>query len=97
VPEPTASRAQIDAALRVCAARPRRSPTWTRRPAAPTRGPGGVLVVPLHVTVTEDDAINVATDLREELGIAAGARDGVTLHLAGQGARVAGLQHRSKE
>jgi len=57
----------------------------------------GVLVVPLRVDATDDEASDVAIDLREALGVGEGARDGVAVHLAGQGALWAGLQDVSKE
>ncbi|HVL97313.1 MAG TPA: MMPL family transporter [Solirubrobacteraceae bacterium] len=57
----------------------------------------GPVVVPLRVATTEDEANDVAIALREELGVATGARDGVRMHLVGQGALWAGLQEISKE
>jgi RND superfamily putative drug exporter len=58
---------------------------------------GGTTVIPLKVDVPEDDATDVAADLRKELAIADGARDGVHTHLIGQGALWAGMQDLSKE
>jgi len=55
-------------------------------------------VIPLRLTVAEDDAQEVATDLRERLGIGAQGRlpAGVELHLVGHGALWAGLQEVTK-
>jgi RND superfamily putative drug exporter len=58
---------------------------------------GDTTVIPLKLDVTEDDATAVAADLREELAIADGARDGIRTHLVGQGALWAGMQDLSKE
>jgi RND superfamily putative drug exporter len=54
---------------------------------------GDTTVLPLRVDVTDDEASDVAIDLREALGV--GSVEGV--HLAGQGALWAGLQDVSKE
>src|SRR5688572_8703456 len=58
--------------------------------AAAERAPGRTLVVPLRLAVDDQDAIDVATGLRERAGLgdaAGGDRAGdVTLHLVGQGA-----------
>jgi RND superfamily putative drug exporter len=53
--------------------------------------------MPLHTDASEDEATEVATDLRTELGLGEGARDGVSTHLIGQGALWAALQELSKE
>ncbi|HEX5147257.1 MAG TPA: MMPL family transporter, partial [Conexibacter sp.] len=56
------------------------------------------LVVPLATRVSDSDAIDVAIDLRKQLGIAdqpVGAP--VALHLAGQGALWAGMQDLTKD
>jgi RND superfamily putative drug exporter len=55
------------------------------------------LVVALALDVAEDDSSDVAIELRDELAIGKGARDGVTPYLIGQGALWAGLQDVSKE
>jgi RND superfamily putative drug exporter len=56
------------------------------------------LIVPLRTTVTDSDAIDVAVDLRKELGIAeVDASAPVATHLVGQGALWAGMQDLSKE
>jgi uncharacterized membrane protein YdfJ with MMPL/SSD domain len=56
------------------------------------------LIVPLRTTVTDSDAIDVAVDLRKELGIADADPDAaVATHLVGQGALWAGMQDLSKE
>jgi uncharacterized membrane protein YdfJ with MMPL/SSD domain len=57
----------------------------------------GTLIVPLAVTVNEEGAGNVASDLRKRLNLN-GADDGpVGLHLVGQTALWAGLQDLSKK
>jgi uncharacterized membrane protein YdfJ with MMPL/SSD domain len=56
------------------------------------------LVVPLTTRLGDSDAIDVAVDLREQLGIADPAVDApVAFHLVGQGALWAGIQDLSKE
>ncbi len=56
------------------------------------------LVVPLRADVGTSDSIDVAVDLREQLGIASATGDGpVATHLIGQGALWAGMQDLSKE
>src|SRR5215217_130105 len=49
-------------------------------------GAGGTVLVPLVAEVDEDDATAVAVDLRDELAVADGPRDGVATHFVGQGA-----------
>jgi uncharacterized membrane protein YdfJ with MMPL/SSD domain len=60
-------------------------------------GAGGTIVVPLRAEVDEDGATDVASDLRDRLGVGDGARDGVTTHFVGQGALWAAMQELSKE
>ncbi|HEU4702150.1 MAG TPA: MMPL family transporter, partial [Conexibacter sp.] len=56
------------------------------------------LVVPLATRVGDSDAIDVAVDLRKQLGIADQAADApVAFHLVGQGALWAGMQDLTKE
>lgn len=56
------------------------------------------LVVPLHTRVGDSDAIDVAVDLRKQLGIAGQPADAaVAFHLVGQGALWAGMQDLTKE
>jgi uncharacterized membrane protein YdfJ with MMPL/SSD domain len=55
------------------------------------------LIVPLTVDVTESDAPDVATDLRDRLGLGDRSAEPVALHLVGQSALWAGLQDLSKE
>jgi uncharacterized membrane protein YdfJ with MMPL/SSD domain len=55
------------------------------------------LVVPLAVTVNEEGAGNVATDLRQRLDLNGPNRGPVELHLVGQTALWAGLQDLSKK
>jgi uncharacterized membrane protein YdfJ with MMPL/SSD domain len=58
---------------------------------------GGTIVVPLRTEVDEDGATEVASDLRDRLGVGDGAQDGVTTHFVGQGALWAAMQELSKE
>ena len=55
------------------------------------------LIVPLTVAVTESDAPDVATDLRDRLSLGDRSSEPVALHLVGQSALWAGLQDLSKE
>jgi uncharacterized membrane protein YdfJ with MMPL/SSD domain len=55
------------------------------------------LIVPLKVDVTESDAPDVATDLRDRLKLGDRADEPVALHLIGQSALWAGLQDLSKK
>jgi uncharacterized membrane protein YdfJ with MMPL/SSD domain len=55
------------------------------------------LIVPLTVAVTESDAPDVATDLRDRLHLGDRSSEPVALHLVGQSALWAGLQDLSKE
>jgi uncharacterized membrane protein YdfJ with MMPL/SSD domain len=55
------------------------------------------LIVPLRVEVTESDAPDVATDLRDRLRLGDRGDQPVALHLVGQSALWAGLQDLSKE
>jgi len=58
---------------------------------------GGTVLLPLTAEVDEDDATAVAVDLRDELGVADGPREGVATHFVGQGALWAAMQDLSKE
>src|SRR5215216_6500787 len=58
---------------------------------------GGTVLLPLTADVDEDDATAVAVDLRDELGVADGPREGVATHFVGQGALWAAMQDLSKE
>ena len=58
---------------------------------------GSTVIVPLRPEVDEDGATAVAVDLREELGIGDGARDGVSTYMVGQGALWGAMQELSKE
>ena len=69
----------------------------TRERALAAAERGATLVVPLDTPVSADDSTDVAIDLREELAIAEGAREGVRTHLLGQGALWAGMQELTKE
>jgi uncharacterized membrane protein YdfJ with MMPL/SSD domain len=55
------------------------------------------LIVPLRVDVTESEAPDVATDLRDRLRLGDRSAQPVALHLVGQSALWAGLQDLSKE
>ncbi len=56
-----------------------------------------IVVVPLKVSGTADDAADAATDMRDELGPSNQPRDGVEAHLVGQQALWAGMQDLTKE
>ncbi|MEA2255002.1 MAG: putative drug exporter of the superfamily [Solirubrobacteraceae bacterium] len=103
VPAPGASAADVRAALhRVGAAAGATAhvelPARARAVALAQLRRDGVrtLVVPLTVDVTESDAPDVATRLRDRLGVGAGATGPVELHLIGQSAMWAGLQDLTK-
>jgi uncharacterized membrane protein YdfJ with MMPL/SSD domain len=75
-------------------------PAASRAQALATVGRDGVrpLIVSLHTPVSDSDAIDVAVDLRERLGIKdAEPNAPVVTHLVGQGALWAGMQDLSKE
>ena len=102
LPEPGATPAQLRAAVGRVGAGVRpvdgvTLPAATRTEAERRAAAGGTVVVPLRVAVDEDAATNLAVDLRENLGAGAGARDGVTTSLVGQGALWAAMQELSKE
>ena len=108
VPHGDATRAQLQAALNRVGVAAEDVEHATLASAARTRalrqlqadGPR-TLVVPLTTHVGDSDAIDVAVDLREQLGIADQPADGragtVSFHLVGQGALWAGMQDLSKE
>ena len=83
----------------VAARRRRRARRRRARERAPRRPPpAGPCVVPLRVAVDEDDATDVAVDLREELGGRRRRRATASRrHLVGQGALWAAMQELSKE
>jgi RND superfamily putative drug exporter len=75
-------------------------PAASRSEALTTVDRDGVrpLIVALHTPVSDSDAIDVAVDLREQLGIKdADPGAPVVTHLIGQGALWAGMQDLSKE
>src|SRR5215207_5290386 len=72
-------------------------PDAARADALERAAAGGTVVVPLRAEVDEDGATDVATDLRDRLGVGDGAQDGVTTHFVGQGALWAAMQELSKE
>src|SRR5215217_4468936 len=56
-----------------------------------------IVVVPLKVSGSQDDAADAATDMRDELDPSNEPRDGVEVHLVGQQALWAGMQDLTKE
>ena len=56
-----------------------------------------IAVAPLKTDGNMDDTADLAVDLREELGIGEGARDGVQTYLVGEQALWAGMQDLSKK
>ena len=61
-------------------------------------GESPIAIAPLDVTGTQNEAADLAVDLREELGIGEGAAaDGTRTYLVGQQALWAGMQDLSKE
>src|SRR5215203_1588367 len=102
IPQPGASEAQLRAAVDRVAAAAGPIDGVSLAPAARDRavaqaGAGGTVLVPLVAEVDEDDATAVAVDLRDELAVADGPRDGVATHFVGQGALWAAMQDLSKE
>lgn len=57
---------------------------------------GEPVVIPLKVTVSEDQARNVVKRLRPLLGVGQPSRDGVAIHLLGESALWAGLEETAK-
>ncbi|HEX5308900.1 MAG TPA: MMPL family transporter [Solirubrobacteraceae bacterium] len=55
------------------------------------------LVVPLAASVNEENAINLAVELRKQLGLSSPQDSAVAVHLVGQSALWAGLQDLSKK
>ncbi len=91
-------RAAVDRIDRVAAELPHaelspRAAAVAKRRAA--RAP--VVSVPLTVEATQDQASDLAVDLRDELGIGGGAQGGVELYTVGQEALWAGMQDLAKE
>ena len=56
-----------------------------------------MVTLPLTVQADQDQASDLAVDLRDELKVGQGARDGVELHAVGQEALWAGMQDLAKE
>jgi len=105
VPHGDATTTQLQAALRSVGTAAGDVSDVTLTPAARAQalaqlrqdGPR-TLVVPLHTRLGDSDAIDVAVDLRKQLGIADQDADApVAVHLVGQGALWAGMQDLSKE
>ena len=67
-----------------------------RQRALQSAGSRPIVVVPLKVTGTQDDAADAASDLRKELHPSNQARGGVETHLVGQQALWAGMQDLTK-
>ncbi|HST54538.1 MAG TPA: MMPL family transporter [Solirubrobacteraceae bacterium] len=107
VPRPNATSADARAAIqRVASAAGQVSnvsldPAAERQALAAVSAPGGMArttIVPLRVTVPEEDSIDVAAGLRAKLALHnAPAGQPIGLHLVGQGALWAGLQDLSKD
>jgi uncharacterized membrane protein YdfJ with MMPL/SSD domain len=102
IPQRGASDAQLRAAVDRVAAAAGTIDGVSLAPAARDRAveqaaAGGTVLVPLVAEVDEDDATAVAVDLRDELAVADGPRDGVATHFVGQGALWAAMQDLSKE
>jgi len=99
VPGAGASAASVRAAVRRVAAATARTAYVDLSPAAERAALAAptdrTSIVPLRLDVGEDGATDVATHLRDRLGLGH-ARGGVTLHLVGQGALTAGLQDVNK-
>jgi RND superfamily putative drug exporter len=57
---------------------------------------GEPVVIPLKVTVSEDQARNVVKRLRPLLGVGQPSRDGIAIHLLGESALWAGLEETAK-
>ena len=91
-------RAAVDRIDRVAAELPHaelspRAAAAAKRRAA--RAP--VVMVPLTVDASQDQASDLAVDVRDELDVGQGARDGVELYTVGQEALWAGMQDLAKE
>ena len=91
-------RAAVDRVDRVAAELPHaelsdRAAARAKRQAA--RSP--VVTLPLTVHADQDQASDLAVDLRDELKVGEGARDGVELYTVGQEALWAGMQDLAKE
>ena len=56
-----------------------------------------MVTLPLTVQADQDQASDLAVDLRDELKVGEGARDGVELYTVGQEALWAGMQDLAKE
>jgi uncharacterized membrane protein YdfJ with MMPL/SSD domain len=56
-----------------------------------------VQIVPLKLTATRDEAADLAVDLRSDLALGEGPRQGVRTYMVGQSALWAGMQDLSKE
>ena len=102
VPERAATQRDVDAAVarvaKAAGAVEHAGLAATARRAARLPAPGVPLVVPLTLDVDEFAAPDVATDVRDELGLGTegGSAGPVDVHLVGQGALWAGLQDVSK-
>jgi RND superfamily putative drug exporter len=72
-------------------------PARSKRAALADAGKSPITVVALRVSGTQDQAADIAVDLRKDLGVKDGERDGVQPYLVGQQALWAGMQDLSKE
>ena len=94
-----AVRAQVDRVDEVAARLPHvELPDRAAAAAKRSAGDSPIAIATLDVTGDQDQAADLAVDLREELGIGAGAADdGTQTYLVGQQALWAGMQDLSKE
>jgi uncharacterized membrane protein YdfJ with MMPL/SSD domain len=103
VPEGGAPAAEVRAAIHEIDAAAKEEPLVAltdeaRNDALSRAGDGETLVIPLMVDVDDQQAIDVAVDLREKLGLGEpeAAPGAVETHLVGQGALWAGMQEIAK-
>jgi uncharacterized membrane protein YdfJ with MMPL/SSD domain len=95
---PAAVRAAIDNVDRVAARLPHAELTDRAEAAAKAdAGRSPVAIATLKVTGSQDDAADLASDLRKDLDIGDGPSGGVQTYLVGQEALWAGMQDLSKE
>jgi uncharacterized membrane protein YdfJ with MMPL/SSD domain len=95
---PAAVRAAIDRVDRVAAKLPHTELSDRAEAAAKAdAGKSPIAVATLDVTGSQDDAADLAADLRKDLGVGDGPSGGVQSYLVGQEALWAGMQDLSKE
>ncbi|MEA2349464.1 MAG: putative drug exporter of the superfamily, partial [Thermoleophilaceae bacterium] len=98
---PNASQRDLQAALdrvRTATRRVAHASVASTRGEPPLKRVGNtrVAIVPLHLSGSEDENADAASNLRDELGVGDGPRRGVETHLVGQQALWAGMQELSK-